>query len=151
MGHADGVPEEPGPLRPLTVPRLLRRGLTRRCPLCGGGGLFTGWFTVRDRCPRCAFPLEQRIEGHWLGALGINTIVSFGLLLLTLVVGLVATYPDIATGPLVTATVTVAIVVPLVFYPFSKTLWSAIDLAMRPVEPADDVDPRWVPPAVRRR
>jgi hypothetical protein len=27
----------------------------------------------------------------------------------------------------------------------SKTLWSAIDLAMRPLEPEDDVDPRWIP------
>jgi hypothetical protein len=40
-----------------------------------------------------------------------------------------------------------AVVVPLVFYPVSKTLWSAIDLAMRPLEPEDDVDPRWIPPA----
>jgi hypothetical protein len=37
--------------------------------------------------------------------------------------------------------VAVAVVVPLAFYPVSKTLWSAIDLAMRPLEPDDDVDP----------
>ena len=36
-------------------------------------------------------------------------------------------------------------VVPLAFYPTSKTLWSAIDLAMRPLEPDDDVDPRYIP------
>ena len=139
--------DEPGPLRPLTVPRLLARGLTRRCPLCGMSGLFRRWFTIIERCPRCDFPLEQRIEGHWLGALGMNTIVSIGALFVTMVVGLVATYPDIATGPLIAITVAVAVVVPLVFYPFSKTLWSAIDLAMRPLEPDDDVDPRWIPPA----
>ena len=137
--------------RPLTVPRLLGRGLTRRCPLCGARRVFDGWFTIKDRCPRCAFPLEQRIEGHWLGALGMNTIVSFGLLALTMAVGLIATYPDIATGPLVALCATVAVVVPLVFYPFSKTLWSAVDLAMRPLEPGDDVDPRWIPPPVHRR
>lgn len=136
--------------RPLTVPRLLARGLTRRCPLCGSRGVFEGWFTIRDRCPRCAFPLEQRIEGHWLGALGMNTIVSFGALALTMAVGLIVTYPDIATGPIVALSVTVAIVVPLFFYPFSKTLWSAIDLAMRPLEPDDDVDPRYIPPPVVR-
>jgi uncharacterized protein (DUF983 family) len=138
-------------LPPLTVPRLLVRGLTRRCPLCGSGGVFEGWFTIKDRCPRCDFPLEQRIEGHWLGALGMNTIVSFGILALTMAVGLIATYPDIATGPLVAISVAVAVVVPLVFYPFSKTLWSAIDLAMRPLEPDDDVDPRWIPPPARPR
>lgn len=137
--------------RPLTVPRLLARGLTRRCPLCGARRVFDSWFTIKDRCPRCDFPLEQRIEGHWLGALGMNTIVTFGTLALTMAVGLIATYPDIATGPLVAVCVTVAVVVPLVFYPFSKTLWSAVDLAMRPLDPDDDVDPRWIPPPVHRR
>ena len=33
----------------------------------------------------------------------------------------------------------------LAFYPVSKTLWSAIDLAMRPLEPDEDVDPRFIP------
>lgn len=149
--HAGPVSDDPGEPRPLTVPVLLARGLTRRCPLCGSSGVFSSWFTVRDRCPRCGFRLEQRIEGHWLGALGMNSIVSFGLLFLTMAVGLIVTYPDIAVGPLVAITVAVAIVVPLFFYPFSKTLWSAIDLAMRPLEPADDVDPRFIPPAPRRK
>ena len=31
------------------------------------------------------------------------------------------------------------------------TLWNSIDLAMRPIEPSDEVDWRWVPPPVRRR
>jgi uncharacterized protein (DUF983 family) len=137
-------------LVPLTVPRLLARGMARRCPVCGASGLFRRWFVLQERCPRCNFALEQRIEGHWLGSLGINIIVSFGALLVTVVVGAVITYPDIAVGPLATVAVAVAVVVPLVFFPFSKTLWSAIDLAMRPLEPDDDVDPRWIPPPAHR-
>jgi uncharacterized protein (DUF983 family) len=136
---------------PLTVPRLLARGLARRCPVCGASGLFRRWFVLRERCSRCNFRLEQRIEGHWLGSLGMNTIVSFGALLVTLVVGLVMAYPDGGLGPLLVVSVTVAVVVPLVFFPFSKTLWSAIDLAMRPLEPDDDVDPRWIPPPAHPR
>ena len=31
----------------------LRRGLTRRCPSCGAGRLFTGYLTVEDHCPAC--------------------------------------------------------------------------------------------------
>ncbi|HEY8524863.1 MAG TPA: DUF983 domain-containing protein [Acidimicrobiales bacterium] len=135
--------------RPLTIGRLLWRGITKRCPLCGGGRLFKRWFTMRERCPRCSFPLE-RIEGHWIGALGMNTIVSFGALFLTIAGTLVASYPDVPTRPLMVASVAVAIVVPLVFFPFSKTLWSAIDLAMRPLEPDDDVDPDWLPPSARQ-
>jgi uncharacterized protein (DUF983 family) len=145
-GHDPGV----SPL-PLTVPRLLARGLAGRCPLCGASGLFQRWFTLRERCPRCNFALEERVEGHWLGSLGMNTIVSFGALFVTLVVGVAIAYPDGALGTLLAVAVTVAVVVPLVFFPFSKTLWSAIDLAMRPLEPDDDVDPRWIPPPAHPR
>lgn len=136
-------PAEP---RDLTLPVLLFRGITRRCPLCGGGDLFTGWFTMRDRCPRCAFPLD-RVEGHWLGALGMNTVVSFGVLFVAVVLGFVLTVPDVPVRALMVMVTVVAIVVPLAFFPYSRTLWSAIDLAMRPVEPDDDVDPTWLPPA----
>lgn len=131
---------------PLTVPRLLLRGLARRCPLCGGGHLFRRWFTIVDRCPRCGFRFE-RIEGHWLGALGLNSIVSFTAVLLAVVVGFVVTYQDESAGVALALIVATAVVVPLAFYPVSKTLWSAVDLAMRPLEPDDDVDPRWIPRA----
>jgi hypothetical protein len=102
-----------------------------------------------ERCPRCGFPLE-RIEGHWIGALGINTIVTFAAVMASVVVAFTVTYGDDSAGPAVAAIVVTAVAVPLAFYPISKTLWSAIDLAMRPLEPEDDVDPRWIPPATRR-
>ena len=34
-----------------------------------------------------------------------------------------------------------AIVLPILLYPVSYTLWQAVDLAMRPPEPGDDVPP----------
>lgn len=81
-----------------------------------------------------------------MGSLGLNVIVSFGLLLFTLAVGILLTMPDIPAVPLIGVGLVVSTVVPVVFLPYSKTLWSAIDLAMRPLEPEDDVDPRWIPP-----
>ena len=83
-----------------------------------------------ERCPRCHLRFE-RIEGHWTGALGINTIVSFGALLVTLLVGFLLTYPDIPGVALFTAAVAVALVVPIAFFPFSKTIWLAVDLQLR--------------------
>ena len=129
---------------PLTTARLLRRGIACRCPLCGGGGLFHRWFTIVERCPRCGFPLE-RVEGHWLGALGMNTMVSFTAVMVAVIVGFIVSYSDESPTAAVVGIVATAIVVPLLFFPVSKTLWSAIDLAMRPLEPEDDVDPRWIP------
>jgi len=136
--------------KPLTVPRLLRRGLLRRCPLCGAGGVFETWFEVRDRCPRCNFPI-RREEGHWIGAVGINTIVTFGALLLTLLISFALTWNERRAAPVFIAAFLVAGITPFAFFGSSQTLWSAIDLAMRPLEPRDDVDPVWIPPPVARR
>jgi uncharacterized protein (DUF983 family) len=131
---------------PLTTGRMLARGLVRRCPLCGGADCFASWFRMRDRCPRCNLPLE-RVEGHWIGALGMNTVVSAALLLIVLVVGIALRWPEQPSRWVLVLAVIVAIGFPLLFWGSSRTLWSAIDLAMRPLEPEDDVDPRWIPPA----
>lgn len=105
---------------------------------------------MRDRCPRCNLAFE-RVEGHWIGALGMNTVVSFGALLGTLVVGIAIMWPEPRAVPLLVSSVGVAIAVPVLFFPISRTLWSAIDLAMRPLEPDDQIDPRYLPPGRRRR
>ena len=120
---------------------MLARGLARRCPVCGQGGLFTRWFILAERCPRCGLRFE-RIEGHWLGAVGLNTVVSFSVLFVVVVAALVASHPDYQPVPLAVAAMSAAVVVPLVFYPSSKTVWTAIDVAMRPLEPGEaDVEP----------
>ncbi len=136
--------------KPLTVPRLLARGVARRCPLCGMRGVFQTWFEVHDRCPRCHFPI-RREEGHWIGAVGINMIVTLVALILTLLVGFILTWDERRAAPIFISSFAVALAVPLLFFGSSQTLWSSIDLAMRPLEPDDDVDPRWIPPPVKRR
>jgi uncharacterized protein (DUF983 family) len=144
LGHARAVHAPPDAPPPLTTTRLLLRGLAKRCPVCGGGRLFRRWFTIVEHCPRCGFRLE-RIEGHWLGALGINMMVTFGAVLVGVIGVFIATYGDRSATAAVGIVVVVAVVVPLAFFPVSKTLWCAIDLAMRPLEPDDEVDPRWLP------
>jgi len=114
--------------------RMLWRGLRRKCPRCGGGKLFHHWFTMIDQCPRCGLRFE-RTEGHWTGDLGINVMVSFGALLLTLLGGFLVSYPDPPGIGLLFAAFGVAILVPLLFFPVSKTIWLAIDLQFRPLAP----------------
>ena len=133
----------------LTIRRLLWRGLRRRCPLCGGGGVFSSFTQVKERCPRCNFPL-QREEGHWLGAVGINTIVTLGLLFVTMLVAFLLTIEQRRAAPILIPCFLVAALTPVLFFGSSHTLWSAIELAMNPLEPRDDVDPRWIPPPVKR-
>lgn len=130
--------------------RLMLRGFTRRCPLCGCSDVFDGYFRMKARCPRCDYPL-RRVEGTEVGAVGVNTIVTFGLMLVVIVVTLVLTYPGVPALPLGLAAGAIAVVVPVAFYPLSWTVWVAVDLAMRPVEAADRVKPEWVPQRRRRR
>jgi len=130
--------------RPLGPVRMLVRGFFRRCPLCGSGHMFETFFRVKPRCPRCNFPIHRE-EGHWIGAIGMNTIVSFGLLLVTIAAGFILTWEDRNAPAVFISAFAVAGLTPILFFGSSQTLWSAIDLWMRPVEPADDVDLRYLP------
>src|SRR5436305_8974336 len=107
--------------------RMLRRGLAKRCPLCGSGGLFTGWFRMKERCPRCGY-LFEREEGFFLGAYVINLAIAQGAVIVLAVVPaivLLARNPDTSIVPIVVGGILGAILVPIAFYPFSKTIWTA--------------------------
>ena len=122
--------------------RMLGRGLLGRCPACAGKGLFRRWFAMEARCPTCTL-LFERVEGHWIGSLGLNTTVIFGLMLVVLLAGAIIGYPDPPIAALLVAEVSIALIGPLLFFPPSRTLWTAIDLLMRPLRPGE-IDPRYV-------
>ena len=130
---------------------MLRRGLTKRCPVCGSGHLFDGWFRMKERCPGCDYKFERE-EGFFLGAYTVNLAISEGLLLLLAIVPLIfllGTNRDVSIWPIVVIGLVAAIVAPLVFYPFSRTIWSAIDLVLRPPDRTEPSDRHHVRPEVR--
>ena len=94
---------------------------------------------MTPRCRACGYRYERQ-PGFSLGATTMNTIVTFGLIAVVLVAGSIMTYPDLAVGRILAVAVPVAIVVPIVFYPISYTLWAAVDLAMRPLEPGEEAE-----------
>ena len=138
------MPETSAAKRPRTRPvdqlRVLGRGATKACGVCGRRRLFRRWVHMEEHCPRCGLKFERE-EGAFVGAVGINTIISFGLLLLGMIVFFIATYPDIPTGPWVFLAALAYAPIPFFLYPFSKTIWLAIDLLMRPVTD-DEIKPR---------
>lgn len=117
--------------RPVKRWALLGRALRRRCPQCGSKGFFAGWFKLNSQCPTCGIASERE-DGHFVGAVGFNTIFSFGMLLITILVGTWVSYPHIRVVPMLAAAFACAIVVPILFWPFSQTLWMAFDLGWRP-------------------
>lgn len=118
---------------------MVLRGLTRRCPRCGSRGIFRSYFHLAERCPRCGVRFIRH-EGFSLGSTTINMVVTFGLFLAIIIVGLIATYPHIEVVPVTIAGLTVAIIVPILFYPCAQAIWSAIDFAMRPLDPVEEAE-----------
>jgi len=91
-------------------------------------------------CPRCGLHF-QRVPGHWLGSWFLNVCVVQTVVVMVLIIGVATTYPDPPMLALTVLTVLGALVTPLLFFPFSRTIWCAIDLAMRPLEFDDGVAP----------
>ena len=123
-------------------PRMILRGALHRCPICGGGHVIRRWFGIAERCPTCDLRFE-RIEGHQIGYIGLNTIVTFSSTFVVLLVGSLLMIPDIRYTPLLIAALVPAAVFPIALLPSCRLVWTAFDLAMRPLR-RDEVDPRFI-------
>jgi uncharacterized protein (DUF983 family) len=106
--------------------RALVRGLTKRCPRCGQGSLFSRWFTLATVCPRCGLQF-QREEGGFLGAIALNYTAAVVLWAAMLTAWLVVDLPDVNVPALTATSVGVVVASLLLFYPTSKTIWAAIE------------------------
>lgn len=87
-------------------------------------------------CPGCGLKFERE-SGYWVGAVTINTTVTFLSFVTVFTAMTFASWPDVAWGMVMGGTVAVNLLVPIVFYPLSKTLWAAMEISWRPLEPQD--------------
>lgn len=120
---------------------MLGRAVRRRCPLCGAAGLFNGWVSPRDSCPRCQLKLDRGEGDFFLGAYVLNFIAAELLLVGFLLLAVLLTWPDVPWDLLLWVGAPLMVLGPIVFYPFSRTLWLALDLGMRPPGPYDFPEP----------
>ena len=110
----------------------MRRALTRRCPYCGSCGVYDGYFALRETCPRCTVQFERE-EGYFLGAYGLNLIVAefLGLgLAIFLIFKTDLRHLQLIWQELIA--VALAIAFPVTLFPFSRTVWIAMDLVFHP-------------------
>lgn len=85
-----------------------------------------------EQCPGCGLDFERREHGYLVGAYMIN-IVAAELIWLALAAAIaVATWPDPPWNLLMYGGAALLIITPAVTYPLSKTLFLALDLAVRP-------------------
>ncbi len=124
--------------------RMLRRGAMKRCPACGAGRLFARWFRMADRCPGCDYQFARE-AGFFLGAYVMNLAIAQGLVMVLAVVPTIIMLnanPGASLVPVFVGGLVGAVLAPLFFYPFSKTLWVAIELTLRPIDEAEPSDVR---------
>ncbi len=125
----------------LDVLRCLGRALRLRCPRCGAGGIFRSWFRLREACPACRIPFERGEQGYIVGAYMFN-IIAAELAFAGVFVGvLLATWPDPPWTLLTWGGMALTVLMPVLFYPFSKTLFLAFDLVWRPSADGDRLPP----------
>ena len=108
----------------MTVTRLqiVARGLTNRCPNCGGRTLFKEGtlFQVNPACPQCGLKIE-RGEGFYLGSLSLNYGVT--LVCFMVPVMLLAVYKVIGTTLAIVLAGVGALLFPALFYRSSRSWW----------------------------
>ncbi len=112
--------------------RLLGRALLLRCPNCGHGNLFTGFFEMKERCPHCGILLQRGEADYFIGAYTLNLVAVEILLALAFLAVVVATWPNPPWDALQYGGVVLSILGAVLCYPFAKTTWLAVDLIFRP-------------------
>jgi uncharacterized protein (DUF983 family) len=121
-----------------TVWQRLRWAMLLRCPRCGGRGIWRSWFTMKDRCPACGQDFERgETSDFWIGAYLIYLVVAE--LSAVVVAGVMwATLGSrVSFNVLWGASMALAVLMPVLFYPFSRDLWLAVDIHIRPSEAGD--------------
>ena len=109
--------------------RLFLRALMLRCPHCGGRGIFRHWLAMKDACPNCHLSLAT---GNRVGAYIFNIAAAEVVMSAVLLAIVLRSWPATPWTLLQYLAPGLMLVMPLLFYPFSKMLWVAMDLAMHP-------------------
>ncbi|MEO8138551.1 MAG: DUF983 domain-containing protein [Gemmatimonadota bacterium] len=121
---------------------LFLRALRLHCPACGGGPVFVTWFKMCPSCPSCGINFDREPEGgYWVGSNTINLFATEFTFAVAFVGTLIETWPSPPWELLTWGGMALMVLLPILFYPFSKTVFIAVDLTFRPDEPHDYVRP----------
>ena len=117
-------------------PLLFARALILHCPNCGGRGVLRHWLAMKPSCPDCGLDLAT---GNRPGAYILNIAMAEVVLVVVIAIVVLRTWPNPPYSLLQWLGPLLMILAPLVFYPFSKLVFVAIDLAMHPEAAPDEL------------
>jgi len=90
------------------------------------------WSHLVPNCPVCGLGLERGERGYWLGAYFFNLMAVEAVFSIWVPGFLWWTWPNPPWGLLQITTVLLMVLFPVFFFPYSKTLFLAFDLLVRP-------------------
>jgi uncharacterized protein (DUF983 family) len=112
---------------------MIVRAMLRRCPNCGGRGIFAGYTALRERCPTCGLRLQRGESDYFIGAYLLNLVAVELLFAIVLATIIVVTYPDTPWALVQWGGLVLMLAGAVLCYPFAKAIWLAADLIFRPV------------------
>ena len=106
------------------------RALLLRCPRCGRGKVFRRFVLMNESCSNCGL-VYDRGDGYWLGSMMFNMAFAMGSVAIVGIGTFVLTSPDPNWDLTIVLVVATALLAPIIFFPFSRTLWMAAERAAR--------------------
>jgi Na+(H+)/acetate symporter ActP len=88
---------------------------------------------MREHCLGCGLRFERE-SGYWVGAVIINTTMIFATFVVVFGGMVLVTYPEVPWSVVLGVTLVANIVIPILFYPISKSLWLGMELSWHPLE-----------------
>jgi uncharacterized protein (DUF983 family) len=119
--------------------QALARGMTNRCARCGAGGIFRTFYNLHPTCRACGMRFERE-SGEWTGALIVIIAFTEVLFALWLGLGLWFTWPDVPWTLLLVGGILLNLVVPIVLYPWSQSVWIGLHFAFVPLDATEEAE-----------
>ena len=113
--------------------RLTARGLSLRCPRCGGGSIFRSWWSLKPTCPHCHFELDRGERDFWIGGYAVNLVLAEFIVTVILLTIVLVRWPVVPWTFLQFGGAALAVIFPILTFPLSRVLWLAWDYCFRPV------------------
>jgi uncharacterized protein (DUF983 family) len=106
------------------ISRILRRSFRLKCPQCSKGALFQTYFKMFIHCSQCNLKFERE-SGYFIGAMYLNygatVLIAFPSYFLVATFTAIPFFLNISIWTLFSA------IFPILFYPYSKSLWLNFD------------------------
>ena len=107
----------------------MRQGIRLRCPRCGEGPLFKGFFTMHERCPRCGLLLERE-QGYYVGAIYVNYAATVVIAIAGFLV--LDSYTALSLTAQIVLWSLFCVAFPLFFFRYSRSLWLSVEYLFNP-------------------